>query len=759
MKTIAGVPMGMSFEQWKESGESFRLTLEQGWLTADVLTETLNTFTGDLSLAQVISMGYTRAQAEEIVKMGKMANAAATEVKTLTQLLGTVKEAVGSGWSASFRLIIGDFNESKALFTAINNGIGKMVGASADARNNLLNQWKFMGGRNALLEGMAHAVEALSKVMMPIKDAFRDFFPKMTASRLLDITEAFTRFMDKLVPSYDTMVKIHKIFSGIFAALDIGVEIVKGIVGVIGDLIGNLGGVSGGASDAAVSFADWIVSIHKVLVDGKAIQAFFERVSNAIQHPIKFLERFVHHLSLIDGVPGAGKVESAFDRISSRLSGIAGFAHSVGEAWQKMGDRLSGVLGVLDKVWNAIADWFKNLGKHIAGVLRPGDFDSAVDIVNVGLLGGIAIMFKKFTQDGFAGIFGKDLVKSITGAFGQLTNTLKSMQAKVKAETLFKIAESVGILTISMVALSMIDSAALTKALTAMAVGFGELVATMKAMDKFGGSGAKTAALASSMILMASAMAILSIAVKNLSTLSTSELAKGLTGVGVSMNVMVQSMNLMTADKSGMIRAGIAMIAIAVALNVLALAVKSFAEMSYSEMLKGLVGVAGGLTVVTIAMNSMPPSSVLGGLGFIAVAVGLNILALALKSFAEMSWSEMGKGLLGIAAGLFIVVGAMNGMPVTAPITAAGVLILSAALVVMAEAVKIMGNIKFGDMVKGIGGLAAMLAILVLATNSMNGALPGAAAMVVVSGALLILTHVLLELSKLSLEELLIEYF
>ncbi len=111
MGTLAGVPMSQTFDEWTSGGNSFRSSLEQGWITSEVLTNTLSGFTGDLTEAQIMSMGYTQEQAVEMIRLGEIGRAAATEVKTLTQLLGTVKESIASGWSASFRLIIGDFNE------------------------------------------------------------------------------------------------------------------------------------------------------------------------------------------------------------------------------------------------------------------------------------------------------------------------------------------------------------------------------------------------------------------------------------------------------------------------------------------------------------------------------------------------------------------------------------------------------------------------------------------------------------------------
>lgn len=117
---------------------SFRESLSTGWLTTEVLTETLNQIAGAYSEAELIAQGYTKEQAGDIVQLAETAEAAATEVKTLTQLWDTLKEAAQSGWGQTWRLIVGDFDEAKELFTGLSDALGGMISASADSRNQLL---------------------------------------------------------------------------------------------------------------------------------------------------------------------------------------------------------------------------------------------------------------------------------------------------------------------------------------------------------------------------------------------------------------------------------------------------------------------------------------------------------------------------------------------------------------------------------------------------------------------------------------------
>lgn len=121
---------------------SFRESLREGWLTADVLTETLNKFTveGAKEYGQkMMSMGeWTQETADALVAMAQEMEDAATKVKTFTQLWGTLKEAAQSGWAQTWEIIIGDFDQAKTFLTYISDTVSGMIGRSANKRNTFL---------------------------------------------------------------------------------------------------------------------------------------------------------------------------------------------------------------------------------------------------------------------------------------------------------------------------------------------------------------------------------------------------------------------------------------------------------------------------------------------------------------------------------------------------------------------------------------------------------------------------------------------
>ena len=118
---------------------SFRESLTQGgWLTTEVLTETLTQLSGAYTEADLIAQGYTEQQAKDIVSLANTAVSAATDVKTFTQLMDTLRESLQSGWAQTWELIFGDFEEAKAFFSDLSDYLGEIIQQSSDARNNLL---------------------------------------------------------------------------------------------------------------------------------------------------------------------------------------------------------------------------------------------------------------------------------------------------------------------------------------------------------------------------------------------------------------------------------------------------------------------------------------------------------------------------------------------------------------------------------------------------------------------------------------------
>ena len=198
---------------------SFRESLKTGWLTSEVLTETLKKFTtsganeyvaeytglsekavqaaldsakakyGEADAIEYASKalaeksGKDADEIKSVLELAKTSEEAATKVKTFSQLWDTLKEAAQSGWTQSWEIIVGDFEEAKTLLTEISDTIGAMIGESAKARNEVLQGWKDLGGRADLIDSLRNVFEGILSIAKPIKEAFREIFPPVTAKQ------------------------------------------------------------------------------------------------------------------------------------------------------------------------------------------------------------------------------------------------------------------------------------------------------------------------------------------------------------------------------------------------------------------------------------------------------------------------------------------------------------------------------------------------------------------------------------------------
>ena len=158
---------GVSVDAMIKDAGSFRESLQKGWITADILNETLNKFTtkgakeyGD---AMVKSGKWTREQADALLEEAKNMEDAATKVKTFTQLWDTLKESAQSGWAKTWELIFGDFYEARDLFSGLSDFFGGIINGINDFRNSIL--------ESALGKSFTTIAEKINGVIQPAAKA------------------------------------------------------------------------------------------------------------------------------------------------------------------------------------------------------------------------------------------------------------------------------------------------------------------------------------------------------------------------------------------------------------------------------------------------------------------------------------------------------------------------------------------------------------------------------------------------------------
>lgn len=739
----------------KKSG-SFRDSLSEDWLTAQIMTETLSKFTGDLSDEQLRNMGYTKQQVKEIQALAKTANDSATKVKTLSQLMGTLKEASGSGWSQTWAILFGDLKEARSLFTGVNDVLGGWITQSANARNKVLADWDKLGGRTVLIEAISDAFHAILRVIRPIRNAFRDIFPAKSGQDLFDMTERFADFAENLKIGDGTMKDVRRTFAGVFAVIDIGRKILGGAADLFGDLFGAVAN-DGGLLNFVGNIGDMLVNLNEMLDRTGAVEEFFDDLGNFISTPLKILGLLARALfDITQGLDFSGfdKAGDALGNFAERMSPVEWVAEKAAKAWDVLVEVFQRIGDFLEPFANAFARVFEGLGEGLQEAFSTGNFNSVLQVLNTALLGGALLLIRNFFKKVFGIGFGADgLIGSITGLFGELGETLRVFQDNIRAKTLLTIAGAVALLTLSIIALSGIDKQELGRALTAIGGLMGALVSAFTAISLIStGKGyLRLPFIAAALIGLSFAILALAGAMRIIAGMSWEEISKGLVSIGALLLGISLAVIPISANSGNMIRASIGIIAIAVALNILALAVKQFAKMEWKELAKGL----GSAILIMLALAGtmkLMSGTETGALALIAMATAVKILASAVEDFAEMDVKELARGLVAVAVTLGLIAAAMHLMPAHMAIQAVGLLIVSGAMLVLAQALKQMGNLKNVGQSLVVMGLALLM--LALGLKAMSGSLSGAAALAIASGSLILIAKALGVIGKMKVSDI-----
>jgi hypothetical protein len=731
-----------------DATHGFNDSLQDQWMTTEALVSTL------------------RDYADETTEIGAKAFAAAQDVKTFSQLMDTLKEAVGSGWANTWEILFGDFEEAKALWTGLRQVIGGFIDAQADARNEMLQGWKDLGGRTKLIEALKNAFEGVQSVIKPIYEAFREIFPPTTAKQLYDITENLRKFTANLKLSDTASANLKSTFKGLFAILDIVKQAFSAIFTAIKPLFGGFGtlgdgilGFTGGIGDAIVAFDEFIKT-------SGAFQKVGEGIATVIQTIMTALSTLKN------------KIKEKFESANG-----------------------SGIVKILGELGSSLA---KNLGE--------ANFSGIIDLLNGISFGAIAVGITKFVGTFREAIEDIGSFKeSFIGILDSVRGCFEAYQNQLQAGTLLKIASAIAILTASLIALSLVDSEKLNVALGAITVLFADLLGSMAVFNKISGQATGVMKSVTAMLGIATAVLILASALKKIADLDAKQLATGLIGVAGLTTMMVAAAKAMSSNSKTIIKGATQMVIFAAAIKILASVCEQLAQLDWNQLAKGLVGVgvllaevslflrtakfsgksittATGIVILSAAIKVLASACkdfgemkwedigkglasiavllaeitaftkltgnaqnvISTGLALIAIAAAMKILASAVKDFSTMQWDEIARGLTAMAGALVAITVAVKFMPNNMAGIGAGLVIVSAALVVLATALEKMGNLSWEQVAKGLITLGGAMTILAIGLNAMTGTLAGSAALLVAASALLVLTPVLAILGAMS---------
>ena len=756
-----------------EEAGSFDAALSKGWLTTDILSDTLDNLVSkaagtqvsisELSDEQLQNIGYTQEQIEALRALSEEAKSSDSNLASLVNTLDR------------------------------------------------------QSGRELLFDSLLNGAKAIQGLFQTIKGAWQDIFPPATSEQLYSFIEALHSASERIRDFFTQaeegadgftgainkpLQDIGNTFKGLFAVLDIVKQAFSALWRVITPAGSAVGGLLTGVLGLTGSFGEWLAKLDESIKKGdvfyKGLKSIVDVVKGAITAVTGFaaaigeslgfpgldgatasVEAFLGTLKEKVSAPGLEKLQAIFDGICTRAKWVKdaivgmkdGVVDSMGKidgavSGNKFVQVLTGIGTLIREVASAIAGL---LGKAIDGLINTlsnADFNGILDFLNALAAGGIIAAIRKFIdpveelENTFTSL--KDWVKGLGGGVTKILDgvrgSLEAWQTKLKSDALGKIAASIAVLSVSLLVLSSIDSDKVTGSLAAMGTMFAELIASMAVLDKLSIDGKSANKTASAMIKMGAALLVLSLAMKNIAELNPEQLAEGLIGVGVLLAEVDLFLNTAKFDKKAS-KSATGMILFAAAIKILSSAVKSLGEMDWDDMAKGLVGVGVLLAEVEVFLNNAKfnGKAALTATGIVILSSAIKVLASACKDFGSMSWGEITKGLTSIAALLLEITAftKLTGDAKHVISTGLALIEIAAAMKIFASAMSDFGSMSGSEIAKGLVAMGGALAEVAIAINLMpKNMVSVGSGLVIVGAALKIVASALSSMGNMSWESI-----
>ena len=713
---------------------SFRESLTQGgWLTTDVLTETLKQFSGAYTEADLIAQGYSEDQAKAIMDLAKTSEDAATKVKTFTQMVDTTKEALGSGWAQTWQLVFGDFEEARESWTNISNRLSDMISSSADARNAIVSEWAELGGRQELFGTLNDALDTLLSYLTPIKQGFQDVFPPATGQQLYDLTKRIHEFVQNAKLSAEESEALRGAVSKLLRPVKALTDAILGAGEGFSNFVGGFKGLFNGV----VSVADGIGSLIENFMSGIDLAGVFSSALSGMGSALSGIGRLFSYVGT-----GISTLASALaNTISATMQGVANLTAGAGTA-------AGGIVTTLQTIIMTIPEFAGNViaavGDAIKTIFDNWPIQEIVATVQDSLftviladIHGFFSASKKEVESG-AGIFDKinevfdrftNIGDSFVKVLDKATKTLSAMQTSIQANAILKIAAAVGILALSLKTLSEIPIDRLGSALGGLAGGLvimgGAGIGMLAILKKMAGDLkgvkelndlAKTIQkIAISMVAFAAAIRLLADSMQVMSSLSWEGILKGIVGIGAMAGVLVGVTKLMGKVK-GLGKTSLELMVFSAAIALLGNALKSMAALSWEELARGLTGIAASAGIMIASMKLMSKGTknfIKTTVTLLAFGFAIKTLASSMKAYQDLDISTMAKAgasLIGFMGIIAIFQKSMSKLKISDVVVMAATLVaLSQAVQTIGEAMTIYNEIDASAVAKGLAAVGGFI--------------------------------------------------
>ena len=728
--------MGTNVDALIEKYGSFRESLTQGeWLTAEVLTETLTQLSGAYTEADLIAQGYTESQAKEITELAETAVNAATKVKTFSQLWDTLKEAAQSGWTQTWEILIGDFEEAKELLTELSDTFGGIIGQQADARNALLydsmtSNWK------KITDGITEA----------------GFSAEEFQTKVEEIATSKGVKVDELVKEYGSLEKAFK--NGAISSTYLSEALVS-MTGTVSENQKKLEDLRGSYK----TNADIINALNKAGYENSDIQELLTK--NTEGQTIALNDLTDAQLTSIgysaEQIASIREISKNYDLANGSLSEF------IDNVSKPMGRE--NLIDALRVSLRSIISVFSEIGSAWSEVFPPATADQVLSITESIKNFALALRPSEETLDKlhrtFRGLFsildiGKQIISAILAPIGSLAGGFSGLGSSV-----LDVTASIGDWLYSLSQGLKSGENVFTSIGEGIAAVLDKIFEAIHSLiDGIGGFSGVFSSLGSG---ISSVFGGIFDVIGGLfdwirEHISIGDIFAGLAGGGIFVlarkisgvidNIKEAFSGLFGGDKNesggftekfgevmdsvheslSAFTTGIkasTLLTIAAAIGILSMSLKSISELESEGVATGLFAIGTMILMLNLSFRSLTKSLssfgskgvVKAGVSLVAMSIAISIFASALEKVADLEMEDIAKGLLALGTGLAaLVIGAKALNKVKISVST------SIALIAIAEACKILGDalakfssLDWNEIAKGLVGMGGSLAIVVTA--------------------------------------------
>lgn len=321
---------------------------------------------------------------------------AATKVRTFSKMIDTLQESIGSTWTSTWRILLGDFDQATELFTNISTAVGGFISKMNEARNVLLDGWlNKLGGRKDMLDGFANVLKYIGQIAGVVSKVFREFFPKKTSEELKQFSTSFLKWSEGLHLSLRNITRLQDALRGFFRVVQTVQNGVKFIAKAFLDMIpfkgiGNILLAVGGAIGKFITaIATGFNKIHGQASKAENSISIFKRIGTLLNNILtwlagkltEFVYKYAWFFERIGELAATGwiKFKEWFDKVIDWAKGFFEFLKpyfgKVGEFLKPLMDSLGQMLNtnltaenfdnLLNTIGKAISDfwgWISGLG-------------------------------------------------------------------------------------------------------------------------------------------------------------------------------------------------------------------------------------------------------------------------------------------------------------------------------------------------------------------------------------------------------------